>query len=42
VLNVIKEAQVMLETSSPSSSGVIKPVDSDNYVHVVMPMFVQW
>lgn len=42
VLNVIKEAQVMLETSSPSSPGVIKPVGSDNYVHVVMPMFVQW
>ena len=42
VLNVIKEAQVMLETSSPSSPGVIKPVGSDNYIHVVMPMFVQW
>jgi DNA polymerase-3 subunit beta len=42
VLNVIKEAQVMLETSSPSSPGVIKPVGTDNYVHVVMPMFVQW
>jgi DNA polymerase-3 subunit beta len=42
VLNVLKEAQVMLETSSPSSPGVIKPVGTDNYVHVVMPMFVQW
>jgi DNA polymerase-3 subunit beta len=42
VLNVIKEAQVMLETSSPSSPGVIRPVGSENYVHVVMPMFVQW
>jgi len=42
VLNVIKEAQVSLETSSPSSPGVIRPVGSDNYVHVVMPMFVQW
>ena len=42
VLNVIKEAQVMLETTSPSSPGVIKPVGSDNYIHVVMPMFVQW
>ena len=42
VLNVIKEAQVMLETSSPCSPGVIKPVGTDNYVHVVMPMFVQW
>ena len=42
VLNVIKEAQVSLETTSPSSPGVIRPVGSDNYVHVVMPMFVQW
>ena len=42
VLNVIKEAQVSLETTSPSSPGVIKPVGSDTYVHVVMPMFVQW
>lgn len=42
VLSVIKEAQVALETNSPSSPGVIRPVGSDNYVHVVMPMFVQW
>ena len=42
VLSVLKEAQVALETSSPSSPGVIRPVGSDNYVHVVMPMFVQW
>jgi DNA polymerase-3 subunit beta len=42
VLSVIKEAQVALETTSPSSPGVIRPVGSDNYVHVVMPMFVQW
>jgi DNA polymerase III subunit beta len=42
VLNVLKEAQVTLETTSPSSPGVIKPVGVDNYIHVVMPMFVQW
>jgi len=42
VLSVLKEAQVSLETSSPSSPGVLRPVGSDNYVHVVMPMFVQW
>ena len=38
VLNVLKEAQVSLETSSPSSPGVIRPVGSDAYVHVVMPV----
>jgi DNA polymerase-3 subunit beta len=42
VLSSLKEAQVSLETTSPSSPGVIKPVGSDNYIHVVMPMFVQW
>ena len=28
--------------TTSSSPGVIKPVDADNYIHVVMPMFVQW
>ena len=42
VLGVVKEPRVALETTGPSSPGVIKPVGSDNYVHVVMPMFVQW
>ncbi|MDD5039494.1 MAG: DNA polymerase III subunit beta, partial [Dehalococcoidales bacterium] len=42
VLGVIREEQVALETTSPSSPGLLKPVGNDNYVHVVMPMFVQW
>jgi len=42
VLSVLHEAQVALETTSPSSPGVLRPVGVDNYVHVVMPMFVQW
>ena len=42
VLSVLREAQVALETTSPSSPGVVRPVGVDNYVHVVMPMFVQW
>jgi len=45
VLGVLKEAQiaqVALEITNPSSPGVIKPVGTDNYTHVVMPMFVQW
>ncbi len=37
-----ESAQVSLETTNPSSPGVIRPVGVDNYVHVVMPMFVQW
>jgi len=42
VLSVLREQQVVLETTNPSSPGVIRPVGSDNYTHVVMPMFVQW
>jgi len=41
-LSVLREAQVALETTNPSSPGVIRPVGEDNYIHVVMPMFVQW
>lgn len=42
VLSVLHEKQVALETTTSSSPGVIRPVGVDNYVHVVMPMFVQW
>jgi DNA polymerase III subunit beta len=42
VLGVIRQKQVALETTTPSSPGVLRPVGIDNYVHVVMPMFVQW
>ena len=42
VLSVLGESQVALEVTNPSSPGVIRPVGTDNYIHVVMPMFVQW
>jgi len=42
VLGVLNETRVALETTNPSSPGVIRPVGVDNYIHVVMPMFVQW
>lgn len=49
VLNALS-GKVALEMTSPSSQGVFRPVDDagkalegdDQYVHVVMPMFVQW
>jgi DNA polymerase-3 subunit beta len=46
VLNVL-QGSVVLEMTSPSSQGVFRPVDENGiaepgYVHVVMPMFVQW
>ncbi len=42
VLSALREPQVALETTNPSSPGVLRPVGVDNYIHVVMPMFVQW
>ncbi len=42
VLSVLKEQQVTLETSNPSSPGVLKPVGTDSYVPVLMHMFAQW
>jgi len=42
VLSVLHESQVSLETTNPSSPGLIRPVGTDNYTHVIMPMFVQW
>jgi DNA polymerase-3 subunit beta len=42
VLGVLKENQVAIEMTTPSSPGVFKPVGADNYLHVIMPMFVQW
>ena len=42
VLGALDTERVAIETSSPSSPGVLRPVGNDDYVHVVMPMFVQW
>jgi DNA polymerase-3 subunit beta len=42
VLQVLECSQVALETTTPTSPGVFRPVGLENYVHVVMPMFVQW
>ena len=42
VLSAIPQSQVSLEVTNPSSPGVIRPIGVDNYIHVIMPMFVQW
>jgi DNA polymerase-3 subunit beta len=42
VLTILEEEQVALETTSPSSPGVFRPIGTENYLYVVMPMFVQW
>ena len=42
VLSVLNQSQVALEVTTPSSPGTIRPIGVDNYIHVIMPMFVQW
>ena len=42
VLNALTGDQIILEMTSPSSQGVFRPINDKDYVHVVMPMFVQW
>jgi DNA polymerase-3 subunit beta len=42
VLQALDGGELHLETTGPSSQGVFKPTGSENYVHVIMPMFVQW
>ncbi len=40
-LNAMKTAQVALETQTPQSPGVLKPVGQEGYVHIVMPMTIR-
>lgn len=40
VLSVIDSPQVALETSAPSSPGVLRPVGDEKFTHVIMPMHI--
>lgn len=40
VLSVMDTDLVVLETTTPGSPGVLKPVDADNFIHVIMPMHI--
>ena len=42
VLQALESGQLAMETTGPSSQGVFRTLGDDNYVHVIMPMFVQW
>jgi DNA polymerase-3 subunit beta len=42
VLQALDGGEIQLQTTGPSSQGAFKPVGGDNYVHIIMPMFVQW
>jgi DNA polymerase-3 subunit beta len=41
LLGAVKAAQIALETQSPQSPGVFKPVGQDGYVHIIMPMSIR-
>ena len=38
VLDVVKEANVALETSAAAAPGVIRPMGDEQFLHVIMPM----
>ncbi len=42
VLSVLKEPQIILRIITPSSPGVIAPLGKEDYIHIIMPMFVHW
>ncbi len=42
VLDVIDGENVILEINGDSNPGLIKPENNSEYMHIVMPMFVQW
>ena len=41
MLSVMDSAQVVLETSSSGRPGVFKPLGSEDFVHVIMPMHIR-
>lgn len=41
VLSVMESAQVALETISGANPGVLRPVGSEDFVHVIMPMHIR-
>ena len=41
VLSIVETPQFILETSSPSSPGVFRPVGDEDFTHVIMPMHIQ-
>jgi DNA polymerase-3 subunit beta len=40
VLNVIEQDRIVIETSSPSSPGVLRAVGDESFTHVIMPMHI--
>jgi DNA polymerase-3 subunit beta len=41
-LQVLDGGRVALEMSGPTRQGTLRPVGDESFVHVLMPMVVQW
>lgn len=41
LLAVVKTAQLAIETQSPQSPGVFRPVGQEGYLHIIMPMSIR-
>ncbi len=39
-LNIMKSGQVVLETTSSSTPGVLRPIGGEGFTHVIMPMHI--
>ncbi len=42
ICGAMGKGKIAFEMKDPSSPGVVKFVDDDSYIHVMMPMYVQW
>ena len=42
LLSVVGKGEMILEMNDPSKPGLFRPVGEENFLHVVMPMYVQW
>jgi DNA polymerase-3 subunit beta len=40
ILGVLRSDQVVYDVTTPSSPGVIRPVDDTDFTHVIMPMHI--
>lgn len=41
LLAVVKTAQLAIETQSPQSPGVFRPIGQEGYLHIIMPMSIR-
>ncbi|RRR70130.1 MAG: DNA polymerase III subunit beta [Candidatus Viridilinea halotolerans] len=41
LLSAIKSAQIAIETQTAQSPGVFRPVGSEGYIHIIMPMSIR-